>query len=283
MANLISDEQRNVYQAAFKDIHDTFSRKAIVYKTPKRIVLSTTPDYNFMYTDAQEALDVQYIPVSGEINVRVKWLNPAELKGIKDIKEKAESAVKKGIDKMEDGIKDIKEKAEAAVKKGIEKMEKGIEILEEKTKEMVIGKIKSIFSQLGGIFDDAIIDPIKKLIYGFGTVFKELFNILKMIGNKITSLPGCMPFYFFFGIFDTISGVFKSFLPNFITKPIEQLYNFLIEPIFNFMLKLIGYNNSKCYGFDVSKSIDKIDDTFKDIGKEFTSNFGRLRFNTIQV
>jgi hypothetical protein len=87
MANLISDEQRNVYQAAFKDIHDTFSRKAIVYKTPKRIVLSTTPDYNFMYTDAQEALDVQYIPVSGEINVRVKWLNPAELKGIKDIKE----------------------------------------------------------------------------------------------------------------------------------------------------------------------------------------------------
>ena len=58
-----------------------------MYKTPERTVLSTSPSYNFIYNDQQEGENVAYTPVSGEISVRIKWLDPQELKGLTEIKE----------------------------------------------------------------------------------------------------------------------------------------------------------------------------------------------------
>lgn len=85
--NLLTDEQKAIYGRAIMDLHDTFARKIMVYKTPERTVLSTTPSYNFIYNDQQEGENVTYVPVSGEIDVRIKWLSPQELKGLADIKE----------------------------------------------------------------------------------------------------------------------------------------------------------------------------------------------------
>ena len=85
--NLIPDSDQLKYDDVFNDIHDTFSRKIIVYKTPERVIISTNSNYNFIYTDAQEGLEVKYVPVSGVIDARIKWLDPSDLKGQKDIKE----------------------------------------------------------------------------------------------------------------------------------------------------------------------------------------------------
>jgi hypothetical protein len=85
--NLLPDADQLLYDDVFNDIHDTFSRKIIVYKTPERIIISTNSNYNFIYTNNQDGLEVQYIPVSGTLDARIKWLDPSDLKGQKDIKE----------------------------------------------------------------------------------------------------------------------------------------------------------------------------------------------------
>lgn len=99
---LVSDLDQLSYDNVFNDIHDTFSRKIVVYKTPERVVISTNPNYNFMYTDAQEGIDVKYVPVSGLIDARIKWLNPSDLKGQKDIKEEVHGNIVRLKIKKED-------------------------------------------------------------------------------------------------------------------------------------------------------------------------------------
>lgn len=85
--NLIPDSDQLLYDNVFNDIHDTFSRKIVVYKTPERVVISTNSNYNFVYSSTQDGLEVQYIPVSGILDARIKWLDPSDLKGQVDIKE----------------------------------------------------------------------------------------------------------------------------------------------------------------------------------------------------
>jgi hypothetical protein len=85
--NLVPDNDQLLYDDVFNDIHDTFSRPILIFKTPTRTVISTNLSYNFIYSDTQDDFDVEYTPVSGIINSRIKWLNPSDLKGQKDIKE----------------------------------------------------------------------------------------------------------------------------------------------------------------------------------------------------
>ena len=100
--NLVPDQDQLVYDNVFNDIHDTFSRKIIVYKTPERTVISTNLNYNFIYTDSQEGINVQYTPVSGILDVRIKWLDPSDLKGQKDIKEEVHGNIVRLKVKKED-------------------------------------------------------------------------------------------------------------------------------------------------------------------------------------
>jgi hypothetical protein len=87
MASLITDEQKLAYGNVFNDMHDTFSRKIIVFKTPLRTVISTDINYNFLYGNNQDALKVEYTPVSGIFDARIKWFDPQVLQGYKEIKE----------------------------------------------------------------------------------------------------------------------------------------------------------------------------------------------------
>lgn len=102
MPSLLSEEEKEEYSDVFGDLHDTFCRKILVYKTPERVIISTNNSYNFIYTDQQEGLNVQYIPVSGFLDVRIKWLNPSDLKGNKDIKEEVHGNVVRLKIKKED-------------------------------------------------------------------------------------------------------------------------------------------------------------------------------------
>jgi hypothetical protein len=75
MADLLSNVQKSIYADVFNDIHDTFSRPITVWKTPLKTVISSDPDFNFLYGD-QPDLDVEYTPVSGVFDCRIQWQDP---------------------------------------------------------------------------------------------------------------------------------------------------------------------------------------------------------------
>lgn len=86
MAGYLTDAQKSGYASAFNRLHDTFARPVTAWKTPKRVVVSTNPNYNFLYND-QEDIEVTYIPVSGTFDCRIQWQDPAKLMGLPEIRE----------------------------------------------------------------------------------------------------------------------------------------------------------------------------------------------------
>jgi hypothetical protein len=74
--NLIGANERLVYESVIGDIHDTFSRPILVYKTPETTIVSTDTNYNYFYDgpDANTGSEyVEYTPVSGIVNARIQY------------------------------------------------------------------------------------------------------------------------------------------------------------------------------------------------------------------
>lgn len=94
MASLVTEDQKLSYGDVFNDIHDTFARPIIIYKIPKKVIISSDLDYNFAYHD-QEALKADYIPVSGVFMARISWQDPSALNGYKEIKEEVHGNIVK--------------------------------------------------------------------------------------------------------------------------------------------------------------------------------------------
>jgi hypothetical protein len=86
MAGYLSEKQKAAYAKPFQKLHDTFAREVIAWKTPERIVVSTDPNYNFLYND-QESIEVTYIPVSGKFDCRIQWQDPSKMMGFPEIRE----------------------------------------------------------------------------------------------------------------------------------------------------------------------------------------------------
>jgi hypothetical protein len=86
MASLVSDSEKLLLSSEFNDLHDTFSRLVTVYKTPKRVVISSDSNYNFLYND-QEAIEVAYIPISAQFECRIQWQDPSKMMGWPEIRE----------------------------------------------------------------------------------------------------------------------------------------------------------------------------------------------------
>ena len=55
--------------------------------------------------------------------------------------------------------------------------------------------------------------------------------------------------------------------------------------VFNFIGSITGYDKSydKCYGFNISKEINKITDNVDNIGSSFKKSFGNIDFSKIKV
>lgn len=86
MPSLVSDAEKVLLGNEFNDLHDTFSRLVTVYKTPDRVVISSDNSYNFLYND-QEAIEVTYVPISGQFDCRIEWQDPSKLMGWPEIRE----------------------------------------------------------------------------------------------------------------------------------------------------------------------------------------------------
>jgi hypothetical protein len=86
MPSLVSDAEKLLLGNEFNNLHDTFSRLVTVYKTPNRVVISSDNSYNFLYND-QEAIEVTYVPISGQFDCRIEWQDPSKLMGWPEIRE----------------------------------------------------------------------------------------------------------------------------------------------------------------------------------------------------
>lgn len=53
MGSLISDEDKERFESAIDSIHDTFARDIKFIKDAKRIILSTDPNYNYLYSNVK--------------------------------------------------------------------------------------------------------------------------------------------------------------------------------------------------------------------------------------
>jgi hypothetical protein len=157
--------------------------------------------------------------------------------------------------------------------------------IEKKTVTILTDKLKSIFVQLGDIFNKGLINPLLNLFVGVANIFVQIFNILKEIGNKIVSLPGCIFTYAIKETIDTFDFIYNRIMPKFIKNIISFVYRYTLSYIFGFIGNITGYDDSikKCYGFNVSTNVDKINSNLTDIYSSFKKDFGRLNFSEIKV
>ena len=154
-----------------------------------------------------------------------------------------------------------------------------------KVENLVINKIKSFFTQFGNILNDGLVNPIIVLFEGIGYMFLAIFDILKEIANKIISLPSCILIYMFGTIIDTLYAIYAYICPNFIRKYINYIYNIIIQPPIDFILKITGFSSTinKCYSFNVNSEINKMKNQFSKINTTFKNDFGKLDFASIQL
>jgi hypothetical protein len=165
--------------------------------------------------------------------------------------------------------------------KQVEEMGKKIE---KNTIDMVTNKFKSVFTQLGDMFYQGLILPLGTLFTAIGNVFVQLFSIIKMIGNKIGSLPGCIIIYAIQSTIDTMFFVYRQITPSFIRSNLSIVYKYTLGYIFDFIGWLTGYTAAvkSCYGFNVSDEVDKINSGFNNAQRSFANNFGKLDFSKIK-
>lgn len=86
MASLVSSTEKLAWGSEFNNIHDTFSRQVVAWKTPERVVISSDSNYNFLYNE-QESIEVSYVPISGIFNCRIQWQDPSKMMGWPEIRE----------------------------------------------------------------------------------------------------------------------------------------------------------------------------------------------------
>lgn len=157
--------------------------------------------------------------------------------------------------------------------------------IEKNTINILTVKLKSIFVQIGDIFNNGIINPILALFNGIGNIFVQIFNILKEIANKIVSLPNCIFTYAIKETINTFEYLYNKILPKFLRNILSFIYQYTFRYIFDFIGYITGYDESvqKCYGFNVSSEVDNINSSLNNIETSFKNDFGNLDFSQINI
>lgn len=75
MANLISNSERTYLESLMDDMHETFSRDIVIIKDAKRIIISTDPNYNYLYNNVSGAFNqtVQNQPQKQTFKARILY------------------------------------------------------------------------------------------------------------------------------------------------------------------------------------------------------------------
>lgn len=157
--------------------------------------------------------------------------------------------------------------------------------IEKNTINILTNKLKSIFIQIGDIFNKGLINPILALFNGIGNIFVQIFNILNEIANKIVSLPNCIFTYAIKETINTFDYLYNQIIPKFLRNIFSFIYKYTFRYLFEFIGYITGYNSSvkKCYGFNISTQVDNINSSLNNIESSFKNNFGNLDFSQINI
>ena len=190
----------------------------------------------------------------------------------------------KSIGKIGKSVSSIGKSVKKLPKQIDSKMESLGKKIEKNTVSFFKKKMASIFTQLGAVFKNGLIDPIFSLIIGIGSIFVFLFEVLKLIIDKIISLPNCILFYVFGSIGSFSNMIYKMVLPKFLRNIIHTLYSYTFKIIFDWIGNVTGYTykSKRCYAFNVKDEISNMTKKFKKIDKDFKNDFGRLDFSKIK-
>jgi len=83
--NYLNKQQKDAYSRPFYDLHDTFSRNIVIFKYPNATLISSQPEYNFLYSE-QDNAQVKLTPISGIFPARIKWQNASNANDDKEIR-----------------------------------------------------------------------------------------------------------------------------------------------------------------------------------------------------
>ncbi len=74
MAEFLSSSDRATIAAHLLDLHDTFGRDIIVYKEAQKVIISTDPNYNYLYnTGGATNESVENVPVKKVFKARIRY------------------------------------------------------------------------------------------------------------------------------------------------------------------------------------------------------------------
>jgi len=75
MGSLISDSDKERFQSVFNDLHDTFARDIKFIKDAKRVVLSTDPNYNYLYNNTKgQVTSISYKVTEATFKARILYM-----------------------------------------------------------------------------------------------------------------------------------------------------------------------------------------------------------------
>ena len=157
--------------------------------------------------------------------------------------------------------------------------------IEKNTINLLTNKLKSIFIQIGDIFNNGLINPMLALFNGIGNIFIQIFNILNEIANKIVSLPNCIFTYAIKETINTFDYLYNQIIPKILRNGLSFIYKYTFRYLFEFIGYITGYNASvkKCYGFNISTQVDNINSSLNNIESSFKNDFGNLDFSHIKI
>jgi F0F1-type ATP synthase membrane subunit b/b' len=171
-------------------------------------------------------------------------------------------------------IKKVERKINSEGKKISKTIDSKLKKLLKQVETLVTKKLKNFFMSFINSLKRALVDPLLTLFKAIGNVFVQLFAILVKLGNKIGSLPNCVPYYGIVGVYVAVRNFWKRIIPSSVWKIIEKVGDKL-QPV----LDLLGYKKIKkrCYDFNVNGEINSIRTGFTKSGKHFKRDFGKFR------
>ena len=75
MASFLSAAQKAVYETVMQDVHDTFARIIYAYKESQKVIVSTDPNFNFLYNNVKGVKKIIRKTQFQQLSARVLYMD----------------------------------------------------------------------------------------------------------------------------------------------------------------------------------------------------------------
>ena len=75
MASLLTAAQKASYEAVMQDMHDTFARTIYAYKEAQKVIVSTDPNFNFLYNNVKGVSQIVRKSQFQALNARILYVD----------------------------------------------------------------------------------------------------------------------------------------------------------------------------------------------------------------